>query len=778
MNKSLQVTTLLAVGFLMAAPLASAQPAPVGLGTSNCAVNSTETKGGQISVGVLGREDVDSSRFTEYREVPKGASVPCFSLFSKTDKLDFKLFGYNVSQDDQRYLGWFKTNAFDLVFDYNSIVHNMGNNAHTIQTEISEGVWGMSDTLQQTLGTTVNATPTAARIVTFYDTLLNPSFASAGSVDITSLRQRGSATFDLSKKLPFDLSLTYMRELKSGYRGEEGGGIYSQVSSVMEIPSPLNEITQDIGVKAAYNFDKGNFHGSFNRNLYNNRAETLTVDNPFQWFDTPYISTPAPAVGGGSRARWITAPDNEASTTNLGFLLKFARQTRIGGDFTMGKWTQNAPFYPYTINSAIRTPAGVAADSLSALQKPSFDGKIDTQTLNLTFSSRPADKLALRASFRSYELTNKTNRFVITGDVAATPDRDWTVVTPSASDPYGHATANIYDHKNTKFTVAAAYDIGDLTLEGQYRIGRLERTSREAEKGDDDGYALTALFHANDWLTFRGTYDESKRTAEGHTIYGFQADEAERETKRMIMDVGLSLGKGVDLSFAYALRDVQYPNRPDRIPVTSGAPSPGATAFPNTPSGLLEAKYDSYTAEINYAPNEKVELGAYYTYEKDRTTNQWSTTTGLALNNLLNYAGTDKTDTFGANAMFQLKPEVWTLSFYAMRQKVDGVMDITAREAGSFYTPGRTTLIPSGQGGAADIDDWDDTLLTTVSAQLDYVVAKAWTLSAGYWYEKYEFKDAYQVGYQLMPQSIVMALKSNDGNYNTNVVYGKLSYRF
>lgn len=778
MKNSLQITTLLAVGFVMAAPLVAAQPAPIGLGTSNCAITSTNAKGGQISVGVQGRDTVDSSRFTEYREVPKGVSVPCFNLFSKTDKLDFTLFGYNVSQDDQRYKGWFKTNAFDLIFDYNSIVHHMGNDAHTIQTELSQGVWGISDTLQQAIGTTTNATPTTGRIVTFYDTLLNPSFASAGSVDITALRQRGTATFDLSKKLPFNLSFTYMRELKSGYRGEEGGALFSAVSPVIEIPSPLNELTQDIGVRVAKNFDKGNLHASFARNLYNNRAETLTVDNPFQWFDQPFVSTPAPAVGGGSRARWITAPDNEASTGNLGFLLKFAKQTRISGDLSMGRWTQNAPFYPYTINSAVRTPAGVQADSLSALQRPSLDGKIDTQTINLTFSSRPAEHLALRASYRAYDLTNKTNRFVITGDMSTTPDRDWTVVTPSASDPYGHATANVYDHKTKKFTASAAYDIGDLTIEGQARIGRLERTSREAAKGDDNGYAISALYHAKDWLSFRGTYDDAKRTAEGETLYGFQMDEAERTTKRTTLDVEFSLPKGVDLSFAYALRDVQYPNRPDRIPVTSGAPTPGGQPFPNTPSGLLEAKYDSYTAEIAYAPNEKVELGAYYTYEKDRTTNQWSTTTGLALNNLLNYAGTDKTDTFGANAMFQLKPEVWTLSFNAMRQKVDGLMDITAREAGSFYTPGRTTLIPAGQGGAADINDWDDTLLTTVNAQLDYVVAKDWTVSAGYWYEKYEFKDAYQVGSQLMPQSIILALKSNDANYNSNVVYGKLTYRF
>jgi hypothetical protein len=778
MKRALKVNTLLSLVLLTAAPLAMAQNAPFGLGTGTCASISDSATGAQVSVGVLGASDVDSSKFTEYREVPEGVSVPCFNLFTKSARLDFNLFGYNVRQDDQRYQGWFNTSAFDLSFDYNQTPHDMGNKGRTIQAELSEGVWGMSDALQQSLGTTVNATPAAGRTVPFYDALLGPTFASAGSVDISSLRKRGTATFDLSKKLPFDLSFTYMRELKSGYRGEDGGGVYSAVASVVELPSPLNELTQDIGVRAAYNFAKGNVHGSFVRNLYNNRAETLTVDNPFQWFDTPYVTTPAPAVGGGARARWINAPDNEASTGNLGFLLKLGKQTRIGGDLSLGTWTQDAPFYPYTINTAILTPAGARADSLSTLPQSSFDGKIDTTTVNFTFSSRPTENLALRAQFRRYELENKTDRFVITGDVGASPDRSWSVVTPSADAPYGHATANVYDSKTTRFTAAASYDIGDLTLEGQFRTASLERTSREAHSGDEDGFAFTALYRAKDWINLRATYDQAKRTAEGETLFGFQSDEAERETKRTGIQVDFTLPKSFELGLAYFRRDVEYPNRPDRIAQSGGAPVAGAQPIPGTPSGLLEAKYDSFTAEIGYFPSERVELGAYYTYEKDATTNQWSTTSGVNLNNLLNYAGTDETDTFGLNASFQLKPEVWRLSVNAMRQKVDGLMDITAREAGSFYTPGRTTLIPAGQGGAADINDWDDTSMTSVSAQLDYTVATDWTLSAGYWYEKYEFKDAYTAGNLLMPQSVILVMKSNDGAYDASVVYAKVSYRF
>ena len=789
MKRAFIVTALLAMGSLMATPPATAQFALAGSTTRtfNCAGSGTGTTGGQLTVGALGADNVDSSKFTEYRDVAEGLTVPCFNLFSNNGKVDFNLFGYNVRQGDQRYNGWFNTSAFDLSFDYNQIPHDMGNGAHAIMAELSPGVWGMSDTLQQALGKANDATPTAGRTVTFYDTLLGPTFASAGSVDVSSTRKRGTATLDLGKKIPFDLTFSYMRELKSGYRGEDGGGIYSAVQSVVEVPGPLNEVTQDFGVRAAYEFKKGNVHGSFFRNLYNNRAETLTVDNPFQWFDTPYVTTPAPAVGGGMQARWINAPDNEANSANLGVLLKFARQTRIGGDVTLGKWTQDAAFYPYTINTAILTPAGVPASSLSALQQPSLNGKIDTTTVNFTFSSRPTENLAIRAAYRSYDLSNKTSRYVITGDVATSPDRSWSVVTPTADDPYGHATANPYDNNTKRFTASAGYDIGALTLEAGFRTAKIERTGREVDSNTDKGFSLTALYRAKDWLDLRASYDQAKRTAKTAAIedergdeilYGLQSDEAERETKRTGVQVDVTPVSSLTLSAAYFRRDVTYPNRPDRIAVTSGAPTPGAQPIPNTPSGLLDAKYDSFTAEIAYNPSEKIEFDAYYTYEKDATTNQWSTTTGVNLNNKLNYHGTDKTDTFGLNATFQLKPEVWKLYANAMRQKVDGLMDITALESGSFYTPGRTTLVPAGTGGAQDIGDWDDTTLTTVAAQLDYAVAKAWTLTAGYVYEKYEFKDAYTAGDLLMPQSVLLFLKSNHGGYDANVLYGRVSYRF
>ena len=69
-------------------------------------------------------------------------------------------------------------------------------------------------------------------------------------------------------------------------------------------------------------------------------------------------------------------------------------------------------------------------------------------------------------------------------------------------------------------------------------------------------------------------------------------------------------------------------------------------------------------------------------------TNQWVTLTSGALNNLLRYVPSDKGNTFGVNGVFHLVPEKWTFSLLAQHQKVDGFLDITAREAGAFYNAG------------------------------------------------------------------------------------------
>jgi hypothetical protein len=391
----------------------------------------------------------------------------------------------------------------------------------------------MNATLRKALGDAVDATlPTTARTYPFYVNLLQPTIDSVGYVDLYGERKTGNVGFDL----PFGLSFTYLREVKDGHRGASAGDILGTVSPVIDVPEPMDELTQDFGFRWAYNFKIGNAYASFNRNIYNDRVDALVVDNPFRATDLAYSSASVP--GGPGQVRFSTAPDNEANRTAFGGQIKLPLHTRVSADLAFQQMTQDAAFLPFTINSAIFTPAGVPATNLTALPQQSLDGKIDTTTFNVSFVSRPISPLSIRMRYRSYDLENKTTPISwLGGSTSGSPDRSWSPTSASADAPYGYATANLYDSSSKRFDAQVGFDVGPLTLEGGYRFTKLERTYREATSGDENGYSLAAVFHAWDWVGFRGMFEQVDRSAEGETVYGFQADEAERERTRAGVDL-------------------------------------------------------------------------------------------------------------------------------------------------------------------------------------------------------------------------------------------------
>ncbi len=301
MKRTTIVTAFLAMGLLMANTFAAAQDAPA------------STSGGRVVVGALGVKDISSAKFQEYREIPKGLSIPFVNLFSTNSTLDFNLLGYNVRQGDQRYTGWANFSWLGVAFDYNQIPHNMGNNGHTFLSETAPGVWSMSPTLREYFGNTIDATPTPSRNYYTYLAMFQPTLNAAGSVDLTGLRKRGTVQFDLGQKLPFDLKFTYMREVKTGNRGASGGTVYSILSTTVDVPDAMNEVVQDFGVRLEKNFKLGNVHASFNRNIYDDRQFSLIIDNPINAFDRLYSATAVPS-GGPSRGQFSTPPDSALST--------------------------------------------------------------------------------------------------------------------------------------------------------------------------------------------------------------------------------------------------------------------------------------------------------------------------------------------------------------------------------------------------------------------------------------------------------------------------------
>ena len=791
MKRTKIVAACFAMGILMAGSFAAAQDAPA------------TTSGGQVTFGSLGVKDISSAKFQEYRDVPDGLSIPFANVFAKSSAIDFNLLAYNVRRGDQRYTGWAKFDFVDVAFDYNQIPHNMGNNGHTLLGLSTPGVWSMSPTLRDYFGTTIDAMASTNRTYPNYLALFTPSLNAANSVDIKGMRKRGLVEVDFSQKLPFDLKFSYMRESKSGNRGASGGTVYGLVSTTIDVPDAMDEVVQDFGLRAEYRFKGGNIHGSFNRNLYDDRMNSLIVDNPLNAIDRVYSSSAIPS-GGPSRGQFGTAPDNEASRGAFGFLLKFARQTRLSGDVALGTMTQNAPFLPVTINSTILTGTGAPASSASSFPQLSLNGKINTTMLNFGFSSRPIDGLGIRARYNSYDYADKSARFVIPGDTSGSPDRQWSAAdTPSEDEPYGHATANRTSNKLGRFDAQVSYDFKPVTLEAGYRTSKSSYVGRTLWAGTDNkenGFTLAGVLHLADWLGVRGTFDQAKRTVSGleattsassGIMSGVQVDHAERKQTRTGVDVELEPFANFGVTVAYFRRNDDYPNRPMKVP--------GDTS---TTSGLLNAKYDTFTVEADYSIAERAELSGFYTFEKNLQSNRWLTLVSNAyingaytptINNQLKYDGSDKGNSFGANAIIHVVPEKWTLSLTANHQKVDGNMDVTANSnaivvptrnpttgalststAASFYT-GRSL---NGFVAPQPVTAWDDTQITSLVTRLEYVVAKAWKLTVGYAYEKYTMNDAYVASGTNFPLAGNFYLKADNGNYKANLFFATIGHAF
>jgi hypothetical protein len=777
MQRFTLVTALLACGLATSTTSFAQSPTQVfQQAQPPTASQTTNWFNGNVNLMLLGRDEVTSAKFEEYRVIPQGVSMPTFNFVGHGEGRDFMLFARHVGLDDQRYTGSGNLNWLGVAFDYNQIPHNMGTHAQTIHTEDDPGVWTLSATLRKALGDAVDAVPSAARTYPFYLDLLSPTIASANHYHLSDLRKRADLVVDVGDSLPFDLAFTYNRDMKTGYRGASAGDILGVVTASVDVLEPLDEVTQDFGVRWSWNFRaNGNIHATLNRNLYNDRIDALIVDNPFRSTDLAFVSTSVP--GGPAQARFSTSPDNEATRGAFGAQFKFGRQTRLTADVAFGQWTQNDPFLPYTINSAIFTPSGAPANVISSLQQPSLNGKIDTASYNFTFGSRPLDALGIRLRYRNYGYKDKSERFVVTGDTSGAPDRNWVAANaPTPDEPFGHATANRTDSSTGHFEAQASYDFGDLTLEGTYRNVQTSwegRVGSSGTDGDENAFSVAAVYHTNEWLGFRLQFDDATRTVSGvqtgsvAAVQGVMADHAERNRTRIGADVELTPSDKYGVTLAYFRRNDDYPNRPLEVPGNA-----------ETESGLLEAKYDMFSVDFDYLPGARAELAAFYTYEKVDETNQWVTLTSGAVNNVLRYAPWDKGHTFGVNGVFHVVPEKWTCTVLAQHQRVDGFLDITAREAGAFYTPGRTTLIPPGQGGAADISEYDDMKQTTLVFDVGYAFATAWTFSVGYAYDKYTTADAFSDGTTIFPQAVLFFLKGNDGNYNANMVYTRLTYRF
>lgn len=750
MKRALVIAAVLALGALSVASTASF--------AQQSSSEVRDFQSGEVNLGLFQMDqDTLSSKFLEYRDIPNGVTGPFFRIFGKKGGVRYDLAGEYVQQTDQRYRFKLEGSAIRIDGEFNKIPHRFGNSSRTLLQTTSPGVLELSDTLQRSIQSAVEAqraiNPAGVNFA-FLNALVAPSVDAANVVDLELVRSRGNLDIRLTPNKPYDIRVNYFREKRFGDRAAAGTAF--GFSNVVETPEPVDYLTQDIGASAEYGGSWGIVRGAVHYNWFENKILTEAWDNPFRATDatdpSAYTAPGSGSINGPAFGLMALPPDNSAVNASLGTTLKLAGNTRVTADFTFGSWTQNeTPFPAYTTNTAITTP--LQASNIATLPERELDGQIKTYSQVVSLTTRPADGFTLRARYRRYDLSNDTTRIEFPGYVRF--DAVWEEI-PRISVPYGYT--------NDRFDVTASYDFGPVTVEGGYRFYGFDRTFRETERTTENAFNVAAFVRARGWVLVRGTYERASRDFDEYdferseeasrlehgpptqqpTLLRF--DQAPRDSDRIGGELQLTPGGSVLIGLSYLY------NKDD---------------YTETTMGLIDSKWDSLTANFDYTPSDRWNVFAYYTRE-DITSFQRGRQSGATPSTRTIDDWTadidTKIDSVGAGGNFGIVADKVYLKLQGRYQKVDGFNDLVS-------PPGGTPDV------AFSIGEFDDTKLLTAGAEVEYSFAERWGFAIGGWFEDYEIRDAFTstvVNYY--PGSFFLAADNSD--YQGTVGYVRFSYRW
>jgi Putative outer membrane beta-barrel porin, MtrB/PioB len=736
-----------------------------------------------VTLGALQKDfDTNSSKFLEYRDIPQGMVLPALRFQGKKGSFRYDLQGRDVTQGDQQYLLKVEDDRFRLKGAYIGVPHNFGNGGKSLLAPVLENEWRVADTTQAGYQNAIIASGNNTSY-SFLSALVQPGLnAAPADIDLKLQRNRGSLALDFTPgEGHLDFGVTYLHERRSGTRSANGTSF--GFNNVIETPEPLRYITQDFGVNAAYRGDWGSARAGINFNDFRNTFDDFIFDNPFRI--TP--ATDNPVFG-----RTSLPPDNKATTESVGGTFKIGSKTRLTADIAFGQWRQNEDaFIPFTTNTAIVTTSGQPAVTFP-LPADRLDGKIDTTSLNGFVTTRLGE-IGLNARYRHYGSDNTTPRYQLAEGYARF-DATWNG-TPRITVPYGYT--------NDFFDVYGTYGKGLLGLEVGWKINGLERTFRETEKTTENVFRA-AVDVRGDSVLFRGIGEFGSRDHEAYhaaeaehqsflPVPGEVAlpanqtvlrryDQAKRDLTRVGATLEFSPGSGKAALFAsFFHTNIDYDQDPvpcEDVELFSGQSQfcPGGV---QAPLGMVHDTYDTFTLEASFAPGERWNAYAFYSYEDGDILQN-----GRQSGSTLNFATADvwtsnivnRGDSFGAGLDFTLVPDKWFLGLVGRYQKVDGNNDVT-------LLPGFSTSIYStssysqcvGTPGPCAIPAFDDTKFSTVLGTLRYQFAKRWSAGAGLGFEDYQLDDS-QTGNTLnyMPSSFF--LQANNRDYKAWVGYLNLTY--
>jgi len=369
-------------------------------------------------------------KFEEYREVPKVFSLRNFSLrFESPDTPFFMNFkALEIGERDMTggaelgRVGKFRTR---ILWDQIPKFYSDGRTFHLG----ADGLLSVNPDLRARLQAVPDASAAASVLGPTLPALLRQEVQHQAGV---SLRVRSDRLLFTQSYRPNKNLEVYFRAQSlhlGGTRprptgtfarestGPAGDGVWEALGA--ELPEPVDYRTTNLTVGIQYSHPKKK-DGEIGWRVgleyflsqFRNSIPSLTWENPFRVTDALAVA-PAFSVGRNrfARAQLALPPDNDYHSVSLRAGVDLPHNTQVRGAFTWGKGTQDEPFLPYTLNSAMvasNLPAGVPGLFNLAPPSPSLGGEVRTIDQDYALASRPWHNMRFLLQYRSNDVDNRT----------------------------------------------------------------------------------------------------------------------------------------------------------------------------------------------------------------------------------------------------------------------------------------------------------------------------------------------------------------------------------
>lgn len=690
----------------------------------------------------------DSSKLQQFETIPKGVFLPCAAFGWENTNYFIDARGTKLGLDDQfaSVLAGKKGGAsLFLTWDQNpnwqsntaQSPYSESRSGNTAFFHVPDGMrLGLQNVYTPWVAPTasnpagVGSAPANPNVPGFF--AVEPWVADAPPIDLRYVRKTGQAGLEIPVGKDFVFNASYSHETRSGNKNTTfyGGPNY-------EVATPIDFKTQNFRFGGEY--AKGRLFANVTADFSNftNEVQYAEIDNPERLqLRNPNVPTARTVYNDVATFRFWLPPDNKAYTVDFTAGYTLPAHHKIAASLSTGQMKMDHELVNISTNDALGLQPPNAAFTVVP-PYGSVEAKYNTLMLNFRFTGDPSPYFGYIASYRKYDLKDKTEEYEflssVRGDVGASL---------RVEGGAGEAGALLREHFGWSVETLRG-EVHVLPVHG-LRLGlSYSEDKRKFDLGEFED-VKDKTFTANvdwawQWVALHGGFTHLKRdpgTARDAPVWqgATFTDVASRNRNTWS---GLLTLTPVD-KLAISLTGQTQKND-----------------FPESTTGLLDQKFDTFGVDVTYAANDKLNLTAGYVYEK-YFFDMAAAYIPRGLNppfdpaNLWGNQTNDKVDTFRAGLSWALVPG---------KVDLDATVDYTKPRSESVYDfaeagtpigglneangvfPANVPPLPGFTQFSFDRFPLVSKKFLMAKLRLAYHVSKNLTASAMYWKQKYDNTD-------------------------------------